>query len=319
MTNALVLGCGSIGSRHARNLVHLGVDVTVSDADVPAALRLATELKVGMAHREDAAGYDLIVVATPTSRHVADLAWALEHGANVFVEKPLACSAVDLDEARELGVRYAQRAVMVGCNLRFTEGFTVLASNLGAIGRPAAFLIDYGWWLPSWRPGRDYRTSYSSQRALGGGILLDAIHEIDYVLELAGPAINVASSVTCTGVLEVDVEDMADIVITHKGGASSHIHLDYLRRRRSRSCTVIGTRGELTWDVPRKVVELLTEPGEEPVLLAAGIDADPNAQYVAEMEHMLAATYNGSPTCNAIPRAAAAVQVALDARDGTRP
>ncbi|MGA8016526.1 MAG: Gfo/Idh/MocA family oxidoreductase, partial [Candidatus Dormiibacterota bacterium] len=160
---------------------------------------------------------------------------------------------------------------------------------------------------------RDYRTLYSAQRALGGGIVLDAIHEIDYALELAGPAVEVESWVSRSGVLEVDVEDVADILITHAGGASSHIHLDYLRRRRCRSCTVIGTNGELTWDVPRGVVEVITEPGQEPVTLASAIDADANAQYVAEMQHVLAAAASGGPTCNDIPRAAASVQVALEA------
>ena len=51
-----------------------------------------------------------------------------------------------------------------------------------------ALLVDYGWWLPAWRPATDYRSQYSAQRSLGGGIVLDAIHEIDYALALAGPA-----------------------------------------------------------------------------------------------------------------------------------
>jgi predicted dehydrogenase len=316
MTTALVLGCGSIGTRHARNLTRLGVDVAVSDTDLAAAHRLAAELGVDAVNREAATTHDLIVVATPTHRHVADLAWALEHEANVFVEKPLASSASDLARARAIGATSPHRVVMVGCNLRFSEGYTTLASNLGAVGRPAAFLIDYGWWLPAWRPGRDYRTLYSARRALGGGIVLDAIHEIDYALELGGPVVEVASSISRSGLLEMDAEDMADIVIRHAGGASSHIHLDYLRRRRSRSCTVIGNAGELSWDAPRGVVELIGEAGQEPVTLAAGLDGDPNAQYVAEMRHMLAAVGGRGPTCNDIPRAAAAVQVALQALEG---
>ena len=319
MTHALILGCGSIGSRHARNLIGLGVEVSVCDVDPPSAAALAQELDVAAVDRPDARRYDLVVVATPTSQHVDDLAWALERDADVFIEKPLASSREGLARARALDERSVDRVVMVGCNLRFSEGYSALAARLPAVGRPAVFLVDYGWWLPAWRPGRDYRTQYSAQRSLGGGIVFDAIHEIDYTLELAGPATDVCSRTATSGVLEVDVEDVADIILTHRDGAHSHIHLDYLRRHPARSCTVIGTEGELTWDVPRGVVELIREPGGSVETLATAVDADRNLQYVAEMEHMLAAVAARGVTCNGIPRAAASVEVALAALEGSAP
>jgi predicted dehydrogenase len=316
---ALVLGCGSIGSRHARNLLALGVEVVVADADDAAAARLAADTGATAAMRESAPACDLVVVATPTSGHVDDLRWGLQQGADVFVEKPLADSFEALAAARELAAAHSDRVVMVGCNLRFSEGFASLSSNLAAVGRPAALLVDYGWWLPAWRPATDYRSQYSARRAMGGGIVLDAIHEIDYTLALAGPAEETAGTCASSGVLDIDVEDIADITLRHKGGAQSHIHLDYLRRVYSRSCTVIGSDAQLTWDVPRAVVELVREAGTEPQQLAVSIDSDPNAQYVAEMEHLLAAIESRSETCNDIDRAATTVEIALTARDGRAP
>ncbi len=313
---AMVLGCGSAGSRHATNLVGLGVEVVVADLDERAAAGLAARVGASLATRDDPPRCDLVVVATPTVNHVDDLAWSLAHGADVFVEKPLAASWDQLERARALGRDHRDRVVMVGCNLRFTEGFASLTANLGAVGRPAALLADYGWWLPAWRPAQDYRTGYSARRSLGGGIVLDAIHEIDYALAVAGPAETVSARGACTEVLGVDVEDVADIAIRHVGGVYSHLHLDYLRRRYSRSCTIIGTEGELRWDVPGARVELITEAGADPQTLAAGVDRDPNAQYVAEMRHLLAAIEGRAATCNDIARAAAAVSVALTARDG---
>ena len=46
----------------------------------------------------------------------------------------------------------------------------------------------FGSWLPDWRPDVDYRETYSAQRSLGGGVLLDAIHELDLLVWLAGGA-----------------------------------------------------------------------------------------------------------------------------------
>lgn len=316
MTRALVLGCGSIGTRHARNLSALGVEVSVCDIDPRAAATLAGELRMAPVSREDARRYDLVVVATPTAQHVDDLAWALTREADVFVEKPLASSRDELGRARALAASVGDRVVMVGCNLRFSEGYQTLAAHLPAVGSPAVLLVDYGWWLPAWHPGHDYRDQYSAQRSLGGGIVLDAIHEIDYTLELAGPAADVRARCATSGVLDLDVEDVADIVIAHRGGIHSHLHLDYLRRHRARSCTVIGTRAEITWDVPRGVVEIIREPGRGAEPLAVGVDAELNLQYVAEMKHMLTAMRRRVPTCNDIGRAAQSVEVALTARDG---
>ncbi|MGP8161773.1 MAG: Gfo/Idh/MocA family protein [Candidatus Dormibacteria bacterium] len=313
MTRALILGCGSIGSRHARNLSSLGVDVSVCDVDPVSAVALADELGLVPVAREDPRRYDIVVVATPTSQHIDDLEWALTREADVFVEKPLASSQAGLARARALAGRLGDRVVMVGCNLRFSEGYRALAANLSAVGRPAVLLVDYGWWLPAWRPGHDYREQYSARRSQGGGIVLDAIHEIDYALELAGPAADVRSRCATSGVLDLDVEDVADIVITHRGGAHSHIHLDYLRRRPARSCTVIGSEAEITWDVPRGVVELIRASGGRSEPLAVGVDADRNLQYVAEMRHMLTAVATRGATCNDIARAAQSVDVALAA------
>ena len=60
--------------------------------------------------------------------------------------------------------------------------------------------------------------------------MLDAIHEIDYALALAGPAEHISGDCVSTGVLDIDVEDVADITLRHRAGVQSHIHLDYLRR-----------------------------------------------------------------------------------------
>jgi predicted dehydrogenase len=313
---ALVLGCGSIGSRHARNLIALGVTVTVADVDESAARALATSTGANAVSRDTAPPCELVVVATPSAHHVDDLTWALQRGADVFVEKPLAAARDDLERARAEARAHTDRIVMVGCNLRFSEGFAALEANLAAVGRPVSLLVDFGWWLPAWRPASDYRTQYSAHRSMGGGIVLDAIHEIDYTLALAGPADQVAGVCTSSGVLDIDVEDVADISLRHRNGAQSTIHLDYLRRTYSRSCTVIGGDAQITWDVPRGVVELVAEAGATPHPLVASVDSDPNAQYVEEMRHLLASIASRSPTRNDVERAAATVEVALTARDG---
>lgn len=318
---ALVLGCGSIGSRHARNLRKLGVEVLVSDVDEVRAEAIAAEVGGRAVSREAVdAAVDVVVVATPTAAHVDDLRWALDRGADAFVEKPLGASRADLDRALELERSHPGRRMMVGCNMRFTRGFALLRDHLPEVGRPVALLVDFGWWLPAWRPQQDYRTSYSARRELGGGIVLDAIHEIDYTLVLAGPVDDVSAQWTVTGALECDVEDVADITLRHRSGVQSHLHLDYLRRTYSRSCMVMGDMATLRWDFARGSVDIATEVGAEPRTLGGGLDLDRDAMYVDEMKHFLAAvsTADGVPA-NGISEAAATLDLALTALEKGAP
>jgi predicted dehydrogenase len=173
--------------------------------------------------------------------------------------------------------------------------------------------IDCGWWLPSWRPHSDYREQYSARKDLGGGIVMDAIHEIDYALALAGPAVGVASRLSRSGLLEIDVEDIADISLRHAAGAQSAIHLDYLRRRYSRSCTVISERGEATWDFAAGRLEVCDDPGSAGRLLEFEDRVDTNAAYVAEMRHFLDCITDRTPSVNGFQEAATTTETALRA------
>jgi predicted dehydrogenase len=316
---ALILGCGSIGSRHARNLRDLGVDVLLTDVNIDRAQSLARDLGARAVRRASAPDVDLVVVATPTSDHVSDLEEALQRCRHVFIEKPLAVDNAGVERALDLVDRHPDAQIMVGCNLRFTEGFRVLSEAIGMVGRLAVLLIDFGWWLPSWRPEQDYRQHYSAQRDLGGGIILDAIHEIDYSLVLAGPALGVRASWAQTGLLELDVEDVADIVVSHQNGVRSHIHVDYLRRRYSRSCVVVGGSAELAWDFAAGTVTVQREPGGHVEVLGSGLDRERNRQYVDEMTHLLDAIESRTAPTNGVGEAAMTTRVALEAlRVGAR-
>src|SRR5205807_8193605 len=117
--------------------------------------------------------------------------------------------------------------LMVGYNLRFHEPAARLAEIVhdGRLGRVHLAHVWFGSWLPDWRPNVDYRTTYSAQRALGGGILLDAIHELDLVVWLFGDDhFTVAGAVVeRIGSLEIDVEDTVGALLRHASGAAVSI------------------------------------------------------------------------------------------------
>ena len=99
MTRVLIIGLGNMGRSHA--LAHHAAGSTIiglvnrSDTDLPEALRAYPRFRTaeeGLAQKPD-----LVVIATYADSH-ADLAIrAMERGADVFVEKPLATTVADAD------------------------------------------------------------------------------------------------------------------------------------------------------------------------------------------------------------------------------
>jgi len=309
-----VLGCGSIGARHARNLVGLGVEVVVSDPNAERVDALAGEVEVDVAPDREVAAADIAIVATPSIQHPADAVWCLQRGMHTFVEKPIAATRKGLELAVAAAAS-SDRVTMVACNLRFSAGYRALCEWLPGIGRVVSVVADFGWYLPAWRPQDDYTASYSASREMGGGVILDAaIHELDYVMDIAGPVVATAGMWTASGSLGIAVEDAAGIQLRHQSGCISQIHVDYLRRTYTRTCTVIGAEGTLVWDLAGGSVTARHSIDDEGNS-ASRLDLDRNVMYVDEMRHFLAAVAAGRNEVNTIGQAAATTGIALDVLD----
>lgn len=263
MTSILVIGAGSAGTRHATLLIAAGAQVTVSDPDseraesIPGARSAAFETL-------QLEGYDGIVIASPTAEHRRQVEAALETSARILVEKPLASEPFGLAQL----VATEGSRLMVGYNLRLyppVERFIALVHS-GRAGQVSAARLWMGWSLPDWRPQTDYRSTYSAREELGGGVLLDGIHELDLCLWLLGPGdLRVIGAVVDRlGVLQIDVEDTVRALLQHEHGAVVSIELDYLSRRYRRGMEVIGSEATIRLDWSRKWIEI-DEPKEPTV------------------------------------------------------
>jgi predicted dehydrogenase len=291
-----VLGQGSIGRRHAGILRELGCDVVTFD---PAVRGGAASEEAALARAEAA------VIASPSSEHERQALLALDTRLPVLVEKPLALNA-------EGAARIEARCLKVGglldvaMNLRYHPGLLAVRALLDQVGRIVRASAWCGSWLPGWRPGTDYRESYSAQRALGGGVLLDAIHEIDYVLWLLGPARRAAGMTAHASSLDLDVEDVAMVHVEHVSGALSSITLDYVDRAYHRGCRVIGDEGTVDWNWARGTVRLHHADGstdERPVATGVG------STYKAQMRRFLSVARGDDAPLVGVAGGRAALQV----------
>ncbi len=295
----LVAGCGSIGARHVANAAR-NAAVAVVDPDQLRAMEVAAasgaavfpDLAAALAWKPDAA-----IVATPPKFHVGIAGELVAAGVPMLIEKPISLSLDGVDALIDAAVT-KNVPLYVACNMRFHPGPATLKSALPNIGKPLFAVAHYGNYLPAMRPGIDYRTLYAAQRADGGGVIFDSIHEIDYLAWLLGPVGSVSCAAARLGDLDIDVEDHAVINLAHASGANSNVQLDFLRRRKSRGCEIIGSEGTLSWlsdgKAPERcVVERFGSDGQL-TLLASDEAYDSNKMYVAMLDAFLDVASGGS-------------------------
>jgi predicted dehydrogenase len=247
-----VRGTGSIGLRHLRVLHALGARVAAMP--VRSTRSRATDLEGFLVAESWEAAWRTLgsptrwgaIIATDTSRHLDDAREALRAGATVLVEKPLAPTAAGL-AALERDARNADRRVYVACNLRFSTGLRWVRDHLTTLGRPYAARIECQSYLPSWRPGTDYRQGYAA-RVNEGGVMRDLVHEIDYAVWLFGRPTDVTATLGNTGELNIETEETADLLWTTPGGTVVSVRLDYLSRVPRRRLYVTAEGGTLEWD-----------------------------------------------------------------------
>ena len=316
----LVVGCGSIGMRHLTNLRALGVEEIIACDAQPARLadvkkRFKVEtveaVRQAWAHAPQAA-----LITAPTSLHVPLALEAAERGCHLFIEKPLSDR---FDEALErlLAVVQERKLVtLVGCNLRFHPTLRAVKRLCEdeVVGRILSARVEFGQYLPDWHPQDDYRTGYSARRALGGGIILDAIHELDYIRWLLGDVVVVASVAGTLSRLDIDTEDVAAILLRFASGAIGEVHLDYVQRAYSRTCQLIGEEGTIRWDYAAGETRWYTAATRAWQVVSNPPRWEPNDMYVDEMRHFLQCVAREEEPMVDVQEAACALEVARAAK-----
>lgn len=313
----LVVGAGSIGRRHLSNLRKLGVPRLAACDPHPerleyAALEFQAECFPAIEAGLENFRPDAVLVCTPPVCHVQQAIQALRAGAHVFIEKPLSGGLGGLDELRS---EAAQRRaiVQVGYNLRFHPPIEKLKQLVDevVVGKILWAQIESGSYLPDWRPWQDYRKSYTARRELGGGILLDGSHEIDYATWLFGAPREVVCMAGKVSGLDVNVEDCASILMRFPDGTRADVHIDFVQRTYSRKCTLVGPEGKLHWDFKANAIEIVRTNG---ALETLKFDCEVNEMYLAELSNFLESVETGVPPRFGLEDAILTLRIALAAR-----
>jgi predicted dehydrogenase len=253
---ALIIGLGNIGNRHLQNLKLIKPDTyiivchPISKPDQNVDIHLPyIDLIVYNLEEAISMKPDIAIITSPTRFHVEMALNLAKKGIHLFIEKPLSDNLEQVDELIEL-CKEKSLVLKVGYNFRFYYPLQMMRHTLlgGKIGQILSFRIEVGQYLPEWRPNKDYRYCASAKKDLGGGVVLELSHELDYARWLIGEVSSVTAVLDHLSDLDVDVEDNAEIILRMACGAIGNIHLDMIQNPPIRTCRIIGGNGALEWD-----------------------------------------------------------------------
>ncbi len=301
-SSILVLGAGSIGKRHLRNLLGVGfppeqisvVEVRedrrreVVDLGVPVA-NVFADRDVALKRRE----YAGAIVATPTALHYEDAVAIAQADTHLMIEKPL---GVDLDGYERLKAEVDRRGLFafVAYCYRFHAGGEKMRSLVrdGLIGEPYYARGEMCSFLPAWHPYEDYREFYMAKRALGGGTLLDQSHLFDLTRMFLGEIQGLYGISTRQSHLEIETDDFGEVVLEMERGMRVSLHMDLFSQPRREYYHVMGANGTLQWDIYPNTVTHLVQEGVREVF---DCGKDKNAMYVEELRYFLRGIEAGGP------------------------
>ena len=219
-----VIGCGKVGHTHAAALSSLQESEFVAACDRDPNRARAFAERYGVQPFTDVSrmiaelGVQAVVVATPHPVHAGPAVEALESGAHVLVEKPLAASLADCDAmlaaSRDAGVKLG-----VISQRRLYEPVLRMraAIDAGKIGRPSlGTAVILGWRDEAYYQSDPWRGKWKEE---GGGVMVNqAPHQIDLLHWLMGPVEELFGYWENLNHPYVEVEDTAIAVLRFKNG-----------------------------------------------------------------------------------------------------
>lgn len=272
----LMIGLGSIGQRHLRNIRRVygneveilayrvrGLQRTFSDdmqirenvsLEEEFNIHSFTNLEEALREKPEAA-----FITNPTSSHIPTALTCAKAGCHIFLEKPVSDSLEGIEELQDIA-KEKQLKVFVGFQNRFHPGMKSVKQCLekGELGRILSVRAVVGERLTTMHTYEDYKETYMARKDLGGGVVLNQmIHELDYLYYLFGMPTTVYAVGGITGNLEIDVEDNCDAIYrmeTKTGSFPVSVHADFYQSPPSRFVKIIGEKGQITLDLLKAAV-----------------------------------------------------------------
>ena len=281
--NIAFVGMGSIGKRHIKNVCHLittqgnaySIDLYRSSINN----ELSDDIKDLVEHQylcsqDIQREYDMVFITNPTSLHLDTALKFRSRTKSFFIEKPV-FNSFNIDN--QTITTLDSIPSYVACPLRYNPVLQYIKQNID-IEKVISVRAISSSYLPDWRPGQDYRKTYSAHTELGGGVDIDLIHEWDYLTWIFGMPTNCYGIAGTFSKLEINSNDTA-IYIAKNDKLSYELHLDYYGRKSLRTLDIFTQDDTIQCDLIGGTVHYLK--GDNTI----EFNSERNAYQMAEILH----------------------------------
>lgn len=285
MRKIAFIGVGSIGKRHIRNLHRLleqkGEDFSIDAIRSGHGAELESETARCIDHvitegSTQIGSYDIVFITNPTSLHHHTIRKYSGHTRHMFIEKPVFDRGdYDFFDIDTQGGQY-----YVACPMRYEKALQYLKKNVD-FNKAISLRAISSSYLPDWRPGQDYRKTYSAHKDMGGGVSIDLIHEWDYITWLLGgfPQ-HVDSVIGKFSDLEIESDDTA-LYLGRYSDKTVEVHLDYYGRSTLRQLMIFLRDETIDADLQNGIIHYLVS-GK-----TVNLVEERDSYQIAELEHFL--------------------------------
>ncbi len=177
-------------------------------------------------------GFYYVIISNETYKHYNSFVELNELGysGKLLIEKPVFLEPRPISQS-------GFENVFVAYNLRFNPVIQKLHEFLN--GKEIYSIQVYvGQYLPDWRPGTDYTECYSASKDLGGGVLRDLSHELDYLNWIAGGWKRITAIGGKFSDLQIDSDDIFALLLEMGNCPVACIQMNYLDRKASREIII---------------------------------------------------------------------------------
>lgn len=251
----LVLGAGSVGKRHAQNLVELGCEISVMDPRQDRLEEMAQKINIQNSFssidqiKAKWQVFDGVVVASPPNFHIDQTLKSIEYGMPVLLEKPLCIGLDEIKPLKDVLKNETENRIVLGYTYRWWRPLQKLRQRILNI-EPHGFLhakFVMSAHLADWHPWERYQDFFMASKELGGGALLDESHFIDLMYWFFGMPKTVFAKIEKLSNLKIETDDNVDLIFTYPDNLRVSIHLDLFGRPHQKFIQLIGENKTLEW------------------------------------------------------------------------
>ena len=284
----LVVGTGSIGTRHIKNLIQLGQTVFAFSEQNKNIYLFNNRKKIlidkdlnYIMHEVDA-----IIVANSTNLHLDTIKKGISNKCGLFIEKPISNNMSGINKISKL---IGNLVVEVGYQLRCHPNLIFLKNSIqnSKLSNIYSYRFVMGHRIDQWRPGKDYKKLYSSNSNEGGGANFELIHQLDLAIFLFGSIKQFSAIQGKVSNFKIKGDDITKILIKHNSGVVGSIQIDMVSPIYRCEAEIVTKSSIINWSIKTNKVYKLLPDGSKKIIHEINKKFLRNHLFINHMKHFI--------------------------------